>query len=61
MARLKQYDKGFLDGQLSEAEIFLENLQSLKDELNDVGWDSDRSFINTLMNDLEKFLNDNSK
>lgn len=56
MTRIKQYDKGFLDGQLSEAEVFLENLQTLKDELNGVGYDSNRSFINTLIADLEKFV-----
>lgn len=60
MTRVKQYDKGFQDGQLSEAEVFLENLQTLKDELNGVGYDANRSYINTLIADLEKFV-DGSK
>lgn len=54
---MKPYDKGYLDGQLGEAKVNLANLQALKGELESVGFDSERSFINKLMADIEEFLN----
>ncbi|MET3505536.1 hypothetical protein [Halalkalibacter oceani] len=58
MAKLKQYDKGFLDGQKAEAEAFLENLRALEEELNSVGWDGGHSYLHTMMEDFERFLSE---
>lgn len=51
------YEKGVTDGRISEAEIFLDNLIALKNELDVVGYDSKQSYINALITDLEVFLN----
>lgn len=59
MVRLSQYDKGFLDGRIKEAKVQLENIISLKDELDSVGYDSKRTFLNILIKDLQKFLDEN--
>lgn len=59
MAKSKQYQQGFLDGQKAEAEVFLENLKALEDELNSVGWDGGESYLHTMIRDTEKFLMNN--
>ncbi|WP_405101575.1 hypothetical protein [Oceanobacillus sp. FSL H7-0719] len=58
MTKSKQYQKGYLDGQKAEAEVFLENLNALEYELNSVGWDDGHSYLHTLIKDIEKFLNE---
>ena len=54
--RKTQYEKGYEAGRNDEAEITLENLLALQMELNSVGYDSENSHINTLIDDLSKAL-----
>lgn len=53
---MSQYKKGFLEGQKSEMEVFLDNLHALKDELDSVGYDSKQSYLNVLISDLANEL-----
>lgn len=51
---MNKYDEGYKKGRKDEAEITLTNLLSLKSELDGVGYDAERSFLNTLIKDLEE-------
>ncbi|WP_169871035.1 hypothetical protein [Shouchella patagoniensis] len=53
-----QFEKGFLAGQKAEAEVFLENLESLEGELRGVGWNPENSYIHLLKKDLKAFLDE---
>lgn len=62
MARLKQYDKGYLDGQLAEAEVALDNLYGIIREQNMKGNQFDPSdFIYSYIRDIEAFLREHGR
>jgi len=61
---MKQYDKGYLAGQLDEAESAYENVQSIIDNLIQSGCvkDSDREFhMYIYLKDLENFLKEHGR
>jgi hypothetical protein len=54
MAKMKQYDKGYLEGQLDSAENELEVLYRIKEDSNEV-W-HENSILATRIRDTETFL-----
>ncbi|MED3554215.1 hypothetical protein [Cytobacillus praedii] len=51
---MKQYDKGYLDGQLDSAENELETLLRIKEDSNEI-W-HENSILITRIKDTESFL-----
>jgi hypothetical protein len=59
MARMKRYDKGYLDGQLDSAENELEILYKIKDESNEQWDESDTLLVR--IKDMEDFLKEHER
>ncbi|MCY9056116.1 hypothetical protein MOE90_20985 [Bacillus spizizenii] len=56
---MKQYDKGYLDGQLDSAENELDILYRIKEDSNEI-W-HDNSILITRIKDTEAFLKENGR
>ncbi|QII26942.1 hypothetical protein G3M81_22910 [Bacillus paralicheniformis] len=61
MARMTQYEKGYLQGEIDSAKVELENLDRILHEMKRMGNIPENAHINIVIRDVENFLKEHGE